>query len=194
MGAMVSQTPPSPLFTHPFIQAQIKENIKAPPHWPLCGQFTGDKRPVTRKMSPFDDVIMQSKKIIMKVPLKMSSAKFRRFHSQGNVSSNEDAASLHALQWPAPIQYQHQCWFDIKKQSQKLSGTSFHQINMIHFINNLPFCEQGQLGKHMSLCRHCLNLFKPYTLLCEKEHLFNSLCLAGISTETAIALVNNVGQ
>ena len=25
-----------------FIQAQIKENIKAPLHWPLCGKFTGD--------------------------------------------------------------------------------------------------------------------------------------------------------
>ena len=25
-----------------FIQAQIKENIKAPRYWPLCGEFTGD--------------------------------------------------------------------------------------------------------------------------------------------------------
>ena len=24
-----------------FIQTQIKENIKAPRHWPLCGEFTG---------------------------------------------------------------------------------------------------------------------------------------------------------
>ena len=47
------------------IQAQIKENIKAPHHWPLCGEVTGDrwiprphKGPVTRKMFPFDDVIM----------------------------------------------------------------------------------------------------------------------------------------
>ena len=29
----------SPLFTQPFIQTQIKENIKAPRHWPLCGEF-----------------------------------------------------------------------------------------------------------------------------------------------------------
>ena len=33
----------SPLFTQPFIQTQIKENIKAPRHWPLCGEFTGDR-------------------------------------------------------------------------------------------------------------------------------------------------------
>ena len=25
----------------PFIQTQIKESIKAPRHWPLCGEFTG---------------------------------------------------------------------------------------------------------------------------------------------------------
>ena len=33
-------SPASPLFTLPFIQAQITENIKAPRHWPLCGEFT----------------------------------------------------------------------------------------------------------------------------------------------------------
>ena len=55
------KSPVSRLFTQPFIQTQIKENIKAPRHWPLCGEFTGDpyKWPVTRKMFPFDDVIMK---------------------------------------------------------------------------------------------------------------------------------------
>ena len=32
----------SRLFTQSFIQAQIKDNIKAPRHWPLYGEFTGD--------------------------------------------------------------------------------------------------------------------------------------------------------
>ena len=27
----------------PFVQAQTKENIKAPRHWPLLGEFTGDR-------------------------------------------------------------------------------------------------------------------------------------------------------
>ena len=31
------------MFTEPFIQAQIKENIKAPRHLSLCGEFTGDR-------------------------------------------------------------------------------------------------------------------------------------------------------
>ena len=26
-----------------YIQTQIKENIKAPRHWPLCAEFTGDR-------------------------------------------------------------------------------------------------------------------------------------------------------
>ena len=33
------KSPASRLFTQSFIQ--IKENIKAPRHWPLCGEFTG---------------------------------------------------------------------------------------------------------------------------------------------------------
>ena len=36
----MGKSPASPLFTQPFIRAQIKENIKAPRHWPLCGEFT----------------------------------------------------------------------------------------------------------------------------------------------------------
>ena len=57
------KSPASWLFAQPFIQAQIKENIKAPCHWPLCGEFTGTgefphKWPVTRKMFPFDDITM----------------------------------------------------------------------------------------------------------------------------------------
>ena len=40
MGTIASQSTSSPLFTQTFIQTQIKENIKAPRHWPLCGEFT----------------------------------------------------------------------------------------------------------------------------------------------------------
>ena len=34
------KSPASRLFTQPFIQAQIKENIKALRPWPMCGEFT----------------------------------------------------------------------------------------------------------------------------------------------------------
>ena len=60
--AMASQiTGVSILYTSVF-QAQIDENIKGPRHWPLWGEFSGvnspHKGPITRKMLPFDDVIM----------------------------------------------------------------------------------------------------------------------------------------
>ena len=35
------KSPASRLFTQSFIQTQIKENIKAPHHWPLCGNSPG---------------------------------------------------------------------------------------------------------------------------------------------------------
>ena len=62
MGAMASQITS---LTIVYIQAQIKENIKAPRHWPLWGGIhrrpvnSPHKGPVTRKMLPFDDIIMQ---------------------------------------------------------------------------------------------------------------------------------------
>ena len=56
MSVMASPSPASRLFAQPFVQAQIKENIKFPRHpWPVDSPH---KRPVTRKMLPLDDVIM----------------------------------------------------------------------------------------------------------------------------------------
>ena len=45
---------------HCLLRVQIKENIKAPRHWPLCRRPVNSphKWPVTWKMLPFDDVIM----------------------------------------------------------------------------------------------------------------------------------------
>ena len=37
------KSPASPLFAQLLVQAQIKENIKAPCRWPFCGEFTGDR-------------------------------------------------------------------------------------------------------------------------------------------------------
>ena len=50
------KSPASWLFAKLFVQMQIKENIKAL-HWPLWGEFP-HKGQVTRKMFPFDDIIM----------------------------------------------------------------------------------------------------------------------------------------
>ena len=40
MGPMASQITSFTIVTEPFIQAQITENIKAPRHWALYGEFT----------------------------------------------------------------------------------------------------------------------------------------------------------
>ena len=37
------KSPASRWFTQSFIQAEMKENIKAPRHWSLWGEFTGDR-------------------------------------------------------------------------------------------------------------------------------------------------------
>ena len=67
MSAMASRLSASRLSVQPFVQAQIKENIKAPRHlplrigihrWPMNSPHKG---PVTRKIFPFDDVIMQTR-------------------------------------------------------------------------------------------------------------------------------------
>ena len=42
-GRMRLKSPASWLFTQPFIRALIKENIKTPRHWPLWGEFIGDR-------------------------------------------------------------------------------------------------------------------------------------------------------
>ena len=36
IGAMATQITSLTIVTQPFIQAQMKENIKAPHHWPYC--------------------------------------------------------------------------------------------------------------------------------------------------------------
>ena len=58
------KSPASRLFTQLFIHTQIKENIKAPRHWPLCGEFTVTGEFPTQMASnaekvSIDDVIMQ---------------------------------------------------------------------------------------------------------------------------------------
>ena len=64
MSAMASQITSVSIFSQLFVYVQIKENIKARRHWPLCEGIhrwpvdSPHKGPVTRKMFPFDDVIM----------------------------------------------------------------------------------------------------------------------------------------
>ena len=56
------KSPASGLFSQPFVQAHIKENIKAPCHWPKWGNPPvtcgfPSQRASNGEMFPFDDVI-----------------------------------------------------------------------------------------------------------------------------------------
>ena len=48
MDQMASQITGVSIVYSNFVQAQIKENIKAPRHWPLWWEFTGDRTPLTK--------------------------------------------------------------------------------------------------------------------------------------------------
>ena len=63
MGMMATQITSLTIVYSTVIRAQIKENIKAPRHWPLCGEFTGTGEFLARIASnaenvSIDDVIM----------------------------------------------------------------------------------------------------------------------------------------
>ena len=58
ISAMSSQITGVSMFTQPFVQTQIKENIKAPRHWHLwTGEFPAQMASNAKNV-PFDDVIM----------------------------------------------------------------------------------------------------------------------------------------
>ena len=57
MGRMASQIPRLTIIYSTIHSDADQGNIKAPRHWPLC-RDSPHKWPVTRKMFPFDDVIM----------------------------------------------------------------------------------------------------------------------------------------
>ena len=109
------------------------------------------------------------------------------------VSSDCDTGSPHVNEchtWNLPYHNRltHQCQSninieaDFKPNKQSLFWILFHQINIIHCINNWPLYKQGPLCKQMSFCKHCTNKenfqnLMWYTLLCEEDESFNTLCL-----------------
>ena len=50
------KSPASRLFAQPFVQAKIKENVKAPLHWRLWGKSTGDRWIHSQRASNTDKV------------------------------------------------------------------------------------------------------------------------------------------
>ena len=98
----------------PICALLIKENIKAPRHWPLCGEFTGTgefphKGPVTRKMVLFDGVIVFWKHnyilalyitaLRLKIIIDMMVLKVRPIRYTGRCIIHSDALSCYTRQW-----------------------------------------------------------------------------------------------
>ena len=77
MSAMASQITGVSIFTQPFVQAQVKENIKAPRHWPLWGEFTG---PAQRASKAENVSIWWRRLVIMTIPSFLS--KFLKYQNK----------------------------------------------------------------------------------------------------------------
>ena len=83
------KSPASRLFAQPFFRAQTKENMKAPRHWPLWGEFTGERRiPRTKgsnaELFPFDDVIMfYGDTSEVRLPARLTNYCLKSFESYG---------------------------------------------------------------------------------------------------------------
>ena len=60
------KSPTSRLFIQKFVQAQIKEIIKAPSHWPLWGEFTGDGEFPAQKASNVETIWWQFVDVIIR--------------------------------------------------------------------------------------------------------------------------------
>ena len=69
MSTMASQITSTSSVCSTFVQADMKQHIKAPRHWPLWGEFKWwpvdypRKGPVTQEMFPFHDVIMPNTQV-----------------------------------------------------------------------------------------------------------------------------------
>ena len=112
-----STSPALRVFTQPFIQAQIKENIKVPRHWPLCGQFTGDRWiPRTNGQYsgafhfmtlPFDDVIMENLGNLLQESIRTNNYKYNKWKTYVYFEGIQFVESLcgDILVWPPLRRY-----------------------------------------------------------------------------------------
>ena len=98
----------SRLFTQPFVQ--IKENIKAPRHWPLCGEVTGEfshKGPVTRKMFPIDDVIIQADDQVCAAIGSLVASERNILEKVVNTTAVDTKISLHTMSNDGTMHYRY---------------------------------------------------------------------------------------
>ena len=127
------KSPASPLFTQPFIRAQIKENTKAPRHWPLCREITGTGEFPAQMASNTENVSIwwRHHGFVLNWRFLQSSIQSIHIFSYDFV---EILRTCKITKWPCCLFY---CSMNI---SPGLGG-SFHAINLL-------FCMKLSRSKH----------------------------------------------
>ena len=126
-----------------LFKAQVKEIIKAPRHWPVWGEFTGEfpaQRAATPKMFPFDDVIMR----IIKKPQAL-------YGILVNIGSGGVHKSLRALKnkssWISPVNKIHifQCVGKIFCEEFQRVPSKFHAKYLTHALKDTIFINRWKI-------------------------------------------------
>ena len=137
MGAMTSLITRVSLFTQPFVQAQIKENIKAPRHWPFVRGIhrwpvnSPHKGPVTPKIFPFDDVIMMTSSCVFSFP-----------------ASGRTAGGL----WPVLPLLHHELRLWSSADGSRSRSPRFHQLAGQLARVSMALYDMGTLHTSLALC------------------------------------------
>ena len=179
MTTLRLKSPASRLFTQSFIQAYIKENIKAPPHWPLCGEFTGTDEFPAQRASNAENVSIWWRHHGQPAPINESS--FSRQKTRGWL--------FRKLQW-------YQSFHD--RRSRRLSSWQLtmspmttklilFQLSSVSVYCSLLYNERDGAPNHHRL--DCL-LLKYTSWLCHFIHSFNEIWLLMHAPSSTTVLLN----
>ena len=141
------------MFAQPFVQAQIKENIKAPCRWTLCREFTGDWGIPAQRASNAENVsISRRHHVFVGMNLKMLFAKWWSF------CFGIDALNMHCVsQSPHWWDNLTREWNSTPKimRSVRFCIDSFtifvHTLGVTRFVYNLDRAVECQCKFYLSL-------------------------------------------
>ena len=169
------KSPASPLFTQPFIRVQIKENIKAPRHWPLCGEFTGTGEFPAQRASYAENVSIWWRHHVKTSEhhgMETLSALLTLCIDEGSTShewiprtKGQQSRTLVSL-FLACISFQTENWVasctNILELYLFCLASSFYQCNLTLKVNALSHCDSFMLqlapSHYLNQCWNIINL------------------------------------
>ena len=140
-------------FIQPFVQAQIKENIKAPRHWSFVRGIdqwpveTPHKGPVMWKMFPFDDVIVYCRITII------WATEINSFWPTDVIWRHGAEPKLTQVMvccLTVPSHYLNQCWRIINGvlwHSDEGNFTSTHELYPQHVLTHFPLDKMAAISQ-----------------------------------------------